>query len=122
MFLCLLTLSFSFIKSHRLSNAKLDYIVSLSYQGFYCFEAITTRNLDDVICRICGTVGEVYPGDGNEKNCCSNNRVRLCIMLYNLLNCQSLFNKTIHFFLPWILGQLAVFTLALSAACIGEIF
>ena len=46
--LCLLTLSFSFIKCHRLSNAKLDYIANLSYQGFYCLETITTRNLDDV--------------------------------------------------------------------------
>lgn len=77
--LCLLTSWFSYIKCHRLSNAKLDYIANLSYQGFYCLETITTRNLDDVICGICGTVGEVYLGDVNEKNCCNNSRVRICI-------------------------------------------
>lgn len=41
------------------------------YNAFFCFEAITERNLDDVICGICGVVGELYLGDGNEKNCCS---------------------------------------------------
>lgn len=45
------------------------------YNGFYCFEAITDRPLDDVICGICGTVGEFYLGDGNEKNCCSISEV-----------------------------------------------
>lgn len=29
------------------------------------------RSLDDVVCGICGIAGEVYCGDGNEKNCCS---------------------------------------------------
>ena len=32
---------------------------------------LSERSLDDVICGICGTVGQVYFGDGNEKNCCS---------------------------------------------------
>ena len=41
------------------------------YNGFYCFEAISERNLDDAIGGICGVLGEVYLGDGNEKNCCS---------------------------------------------------
>ena len=41
------------------------------YNGFYCFEAISERNLDDAICGICGVLGEVHLGDRNEKNCCS---------------------------------------------------
>ena len=27
--------------------------------------------MDDVVCGLCGTVGEVYYGDGNSKNCCT---------------------------------------------------
>ncbi|XP_028399877.1 HMG domain-containing protein 3-like isoform X2 [Dendronephthya gigantea] len=34
-------------------------------------EAITECNMDSGVCGICSTVGEVYFGDGNEKNCCS---------------------------------------------------
>ena len=41
------------------------------YNAFYCFEALTLRNLDDVVCGLCGVVGKVYLGDGNAKNCCS---------------------------------------------------
>ena len=37
---------------------------------FYSFEALTRRNRDDVVCGLCDTVGEVYYGDGNSKNCC----------------------------------------------------
>ena len=65
----------------RLTKGKLEYLVTLAYQGFYCFEAITTRNLDDFICGICGIIGEVNLGDGNEKNCCVNNRVSLGFLL-----------------------------------------
>ena len=39
------------------------------------FEAITERDLNDVICGICGICPEVCLGDGNEKNCCSNAEV-----------------------------------------------
>ncbi|XP_068673208.1 HMG domain-containing protein 3-like [Montipora foliosa] len=46
---------------------ELKNIANLLYNGFYCFEAITDRSLDYVICGICGTVGELYLGDGNEK-------------------------------------------------------
>ena len=41
------------------------------YNGFYCFETMTQRSMDDVICGICGTIGQLYLGDGNQKNCCS---------------------------------------------------
>ena len=34
-----------------------------------------SRDLDSVICGICGIAGEIYLGDGNEKNCCSNKHV-----------------------------------------------
>ena len=50
--------------------------MDLLYNGFYCFEAITERDLDDGICGICGVIGELYLGDGNQKNCCSIKNVR----------------------------------------------
>lgn len=52
-----------------------EYVTDLLYNGFYCFEAVTERNLDETICGICGILGEVYFGDGNEKNCCSRKEV-----------------------------------------------
>ena len=54
------------------------------YNGYYCFEAITERDLDSVICGVCGVIGEVYLGDGNEKNCCSNGNVSF-LKLYNTI-------------------------------------
>uniref|UniRef100_A0A7M5U5J6 Uncharacterized protein n=2 Tax=Clytia hemisphaerica TaxID=252671 RepID=A0A7M5U5J6_9CNID len=39
--------------------------------GFFGFEAMTVRDLQDAICGHCGIAGKVYFGDGNEKNCCS---------------------------------------------------
>ena len=53
-------------------------MTDLPYDSFYCFEALTERNLDDTICGICGVVAEVYLGDGNEKNCCSRKEVGCC--------------------------------------------
>ena len=50
---------------------QIKYLNSLLYNGFYAFEMLSERILDDVICGICGTFGQVYYGDGNEKNCCS---------------------------------------------------
>ncbi|XP_020905627.2 HMG domain-containing protein 3 [Exaiptasia diaphana] len=32
---------------------------------------ISVRSLDQVICGYCGIIGELYMGDGNQKNCCS---------------------------------------------------
>ena len=49
----------------------IDYLADVLYNAFYCFEALTLRNLDDVVCGLCSTVGMVYFGDGNAKNCCS---------------------------------------------------
>ena len=45
----------------------MEYITELLYSGFFCFEAITNRDLDATICGICGTCPEVLLGDGNEK-------------------------------------------------------
>ena len=59
------------------SKGEIENIANLLYNGFYCFEAITERDLDSVIC---GIVGEVYFGDGNEKNCCDINEV--CKVLF----------------------------------------
>ncbi|KAJ7385984.1 high mobility group [Desmophyllum pertusum] len=53
----------------------LDYITDLLYNGFYCFEILTDRSLDDQICGICGITGEIYLGDGNQKNCCSRGEI-----------------------------------------------
>ena len=63
-----------FLQEHPGEN-ELKNLANLLYNGFYCFEAITDRSLDDVICSICGTVGELYLGDGNEKICCSISEV-----------------------------------------------
>ena len=54
-------------------------MTDLLYNGFYCFEAMTERDLDQTICGICGVVGEIYLGDGNEKNCCSRKEVKIII-------------------------------------------
>ena len=54
-----------------------EYITDLMYNGFYCFESLTVRCLDEQICGICGVLGEVYLGDGNQKNCCSVKEVHI---------------------------------------------
>ena len=54
---------------------KISYYNELLYNGFWCFEMMTERNLSEAVCGICGVIGEVYLGDGNEKNCCSNSKV-----------------------------------------------
>lgn len=60
----------------ELNDNEQKYITGLLYNGFYAFELLSERNLDDVICGICGVVGQVYFGDGNEKNCCSIDKVK----------------------------------------------
>ncbi|KXJ26911.1 HMG domain-containing protein 3 [Exaiptasia diaphana] len=62
-------------KKSKHDVSSLAYLTNLFYNGFYCFEAMTTRNMDDTICGICGVIGEIYLGDGNEKNCCSTSEV-----------------------------------------------
>ena len=50
----------SFLQEHPSKNERKNILLAnLLYNGFYCFEAITDRSLDDVICGICGTVGEL---------------------------------------------------------------
>lgn len=71
-----------FFQSCRPSDSEFEYLVDVLYNGFYAFEALTDRDLDDTICGICGTVGEVYLGDGNEKNCCGLSEVRFFIDKY----------------------------------------
>jgi hypothetical protein len=56
------------------------YIEDLLYNGFYSFEMITERNLDDVVCGVCGVFPEICLGDGNEKNCCTNRQVKIIIV------------------------------------------
>lgn len=58
------------------------------YNAFYSFEALTRRNMDDVVCGLCGTVGEVYYGDGNSKNCCTVKGVSRNIIMFNLIFLQ----------------------------------
>lgn len=60
---------------------------------------LTVRSLDSQICGICGVLGEVYLGDGNQKNCCSRNEVCtfLCIFL-QITSPTSLAFKSVIFF------------------------
>ncbi|XP_068736610.1 uncharacterized protein [Montipora capricornis] len=55
----------------QLSDSNLKYITGLLYNGFYAFQLLSNRSLDSVVCGICGVIGQVHFGDGNEKNCCS---------------------------------------------------
>ena len=63
------------LKVSKVNNNEEKY-TGLLYNGFYVFELLSERNMDDVICGICGVVGQVYFGDGNEKNCCSIDNVK----------------------------------------------
>jgi hypothetical protein len=65
----------------------------LLYNGFYAFEMMSQRSLDDVICEICGIVCQVYFGDGNEKNCCSIDAVSSLLknVLFGMLLCLQSF-------------------------------
>ena len=76
-----------FFVLQEVAVSTLEYLTDLLYNGFYCFEAFSTRNLDDGISGICGVVGEVYLGDGNEKNCCSRKEVNVfsCCELFKLM-------------------------------------
>ena len=79
----------SFLQEHPSKNERKN-IANLLYNGFYCFEAITDRSLDDVICGICGTVGELYLGDGNEKSCCSISEVSFKVNSREMCVCSIL--------------------------------
>ena len=68
------------------SDEELEYLSHTLYNGFYAFEAMTDRNIDDVICGICGVVGELYLGDGDAKNCCSLQEVHSSSFLSFILN------------------------------------
>lgn len=74
-------LSLFVLDLQQIPASTVEYLTDLLYNGFYCFEAITERNLDDAICGICGVVGEIYLGDGNEKNCCSRKEVSNSLFL-----------------------------------------
>lgn len=41
----------------------------------FMYLSLSERPLDNVICGVCGVIGQVYYGDGNEKNCCSVQKV-----------------------------------------------
>ena len=67
------------------NDSEQKYITLLLYNGFYAFKLMSERSLD--ICGVCGTVGQVYYGDGNEKNCCNIDKVSVLHVCYyaNLL-------------------------------------
>uniref|UniRef100_A0A7M5UYH7 HMG domain-containing protein n=2 Tax=Clytia hemisphaerica TaxID=252671 RepID=A0A7M5UYH7_9CNID len=73
-------------KEHCLTSEEIEYLVKTLYNGFYAFEALTERNLDESICGICGIVGIVYYGDGNEKNCCTNKEINCSAKKETLLS------------------------------------
>ena len=57
------------------TSEKLSHYNELYYNHFWAFEMMTKRDLSTTVCGICGIIGEVYLGEGNEKNCCRNSRV-----------------------------------------------
>ena len=63
------------------STEETTYIAELLYNGFYCYEMLVDRDLDAVVCGLCGVCPEVCLGDGNEKNSCKNEQVNI---LYNI--------------------------------------
>ena len=69
------------------SETELDYLLRLLYNGCYGFEAMTVREMDSVVCGICGIIGELYLGDGNEKNCCSLHEVSFALYISYDISC-----------------------------------
>ena len=59
----------------------IDYLADVLYNAFYCFKALTLRNLDDAVCGLCVTVGMVYFADGNAKNGCCVSGVSTMLFL-----------------------------------------
>lgn len=57
------------------------YLRDVVYNGFFGFEMMTERDLESMICGICGITPEICLGDGNEKNCCSVGQVQYCVLL-----------------------------------------
>ena len=57
------------------SDGESMYVESLLYNGFYSFEMTTIRNLDDVICGICGVCPEICLGDGNSSKFSNANHI-----------------------------------------------
>ena len=64
-----------FYSQGDLSDNDLRYLSALLYNGFYAYELLSERFQDSVICGICGVIGQVHLRDGNEKNCCSVEKV-----------------------------------------------
>ena len=73
------------MQDNLLSYNEIEYLKDLVYNGFMAFEAMTERNLDDVICGICGVCPEICLGDGNEKNCCSNSQVFIIFIYFTII-------------------------------------
>ena len=63
------------MQANELPYNDVEYLKDIVYNGFMAFEAMTERNLESVICDICGVCPEVHLGDGNEKNCWDNSQV-----------------------------------------------
>ena len=42
---------------------------------------MTKREVNESICGICGIIGEIYFGDGNEKICCNVSEVCMIITI-----------------------------------------
>ena len=70
MYACMFMFLLSLLQE-KLGDQEVVYLQELVYNGFFGFEMMTERNLNDAICGICGIVPEICLGDGNEKNCCS---------------------------------------------------
>ena len=77
--------SIVYLQAQQLSFGQQKYLQRLLYNGFYCWEIMTERSMDNVICGICGTIGQFYLGDGNQKNCCSLKGVLLLLLIFDVL-------------------------------------
>ncbi|CAH1802661.1 unnamed protein product, partial [Owenia fusiformis] len=52
-------------------DEKINYLSRVIYNGFYAFEALSPRNLDESLCGICGNIPVMLIGDANQKDCCN---------------------------------------------------
>ena len=53
----------------QITSEEKRYLEQKLYDGYFAFEASTTRNWDNGICGICGVAPVFQSGDGNAKNC-----------------------------------------------------
>ena len=53
----------------KITFEEAKYLTRKVYDGYFAFEAMTSRNWNNAICGICGIAPVFESGDGNVKNC-----------------------------------------------------